>query len=70
MSVKLSMPQRALLDDLKRSGERGVLKSTSYGPASVLVSVGHAKWARKYNNGATGTLVITERGINFLNGVL
>ncbi|AEG53137.1 hypothetical protein [Sinorhizobium meliloti] len=70
MSIKLSMPQRALLDELKRAGEKGVFKSVSYGPASVLVSVGHAKWARKFDNGNTGTLVITPRGINFLNGVL
>ncbi len=70
MSVKLSMPQRSLLDELKRAGERGVFKSATHGPASVLVSLNLAQWLRKFGNGATGTLIITPRGNDFINGVL
>jgi len=68
MSIKLTAPQAALLHELEEDCQRGVFKSTGYGPATMLVSLGYASWARKYNNGQTGTLVITERGQSFRKG--
>jgi hypothetical protein len=68
MSVKLTAPQAALLQALGAAGKTGVIKSTSYGPADALVSYGYALWLRKYSNGKTGQLAITERGSAFRRG--
>lgn len=68
MSIKLTTPQAGLLHELEDAGKKGVFKSTAYGPATILVSLGYASWVRKYNNGQTGTLVITDRGLAFRRG--
>jgi hypothetical protein len=70
MTVKLTMPQANLLSEIQLKGDKGVIKSMAYTPANVLVSSGFATWARRYNNGATGLLVITERGKAFKRGEL
>lgn len=70
MSIKLSLPQRSLLDEAAKSKSTGVLKSIAYGPAVALVGMGYARWAIKHSNGLTGMLVITEKGRNFRSGSL
>lgn len=68
MTIRLSSPQAVLLSELMSAGDRGVFKSTGYGPASMLITLGFAKWLRKYDNGRSGTLVITKAGIEFKQG--
>ncbi|WP_425962677.1 hypothetical protein [Rhizobium nepotum] len=70
MTIRLSAPQASLLRDIYKAGSRGVFKSTSYTPADILVANAYAKWARKFDNGRSGTLVITKRGIDFSEGRL
>lgn len=70
MSVKLSMPQAELLSSAFKAGEKGVLKPTGFTPAVSLVTMGFARWARKYNNGREGQLVITDKGVRFKEGRL
>jgi hypothetical protein len=70
MTIRLSAPQASLLRDIYKAGQSGVFKSTSYGPASMLITVGYAKWVRKFDNGRLGTLVITQKGADFSEGRL
>lgn len=70
MSVKLTLPQAVLLGTLQAAGNHGVFKSTTYTPAENLVAMGFARWAAKFNNGTSGRLVITDKGIKFRNGEL
>lgn len=70
MSIKLTLPQATLLGELAASGKQGVFKATAYTPAEHLVSMGFAKWAKRFNNGRTGCLVITEKGAAFRRGEL
>ncbi len=69
MTVRLTLPQATLLGELQAAGTRGLFKSTSYTPADILVTVGYARWARKFDNGRSGCLVITQKGQDFRAGV-
>lgn len=66
--IELSAPQNELLHQIKLSGQRGTLKSTTFGPAENLVRIGYARWERKLDNGRMGMLVITSKGVAAVNG--
>lgn len=68
MTIRLTQPQASLLADLQSAGSRGIFKSCSYTPADILVTVGYARWARKFDNGRSGCLVITAKGTAFREG--
>lgn len=68
MTIRLSQPQATLLTELHSAGSRGVFKSTGYTPAENLVTGGYARWTRKFDNGRSGCLVITAKGIEFKEG--
>lgn len=65
MSLKITRPQSALLQQLRVAGDRGVFKAQNYTPAEMLVRDGLAKWEAKYFGG-TGKLVITSAGRQFV----
>lgn len=69
MTVRITAPQAELLAQLHAAGSKGVFKSTAYTPADILVTVGYARWARKFDNGRSGCLVITQKGQDFRAGV-
>ncbi|SON54300.1 hypothetical protein HDIA_0759 [Hartmannibacter diazotrophicus] len=62
MTIRMTKPQTALLGELNRNGDKGVIKSTSDGSACALVESGHAIWQQKYSGNRTGLLVITPIG--------
>jgi hypothetical protein len=66
MTVRLTKPQGVLLAELNSAGTKGLFKSTTYTPADILVTVGYARWTRKFDNGRSGNLVITAKGEEFL----
>lgn len=68
MAIVLTTPQATLLGELQAAGDAGVFKSTGYTPAQVLIRLGLARWVRKFNNGTSGCLVITEKGLKFRRG--
>lgn len=68
MTVRITQPQAQLLANLHAAGPTGVFKPTSYTPADILVTLGYAKWMRKFDNGRCGCLVITQKGIDFRLG--
>ncbi len=70
MTIRLSQPQATLLTEIHSAGSKGVFKSTAYSPAENLVSMGYARWTRKFDNGRSGCLVITAKGIEFKEGVV
>lgn len=70
MVVKLTKPQSVLLGELQAAGNSGVFKSTAYTPAESLVTMGYAKWGNKFNNGTSGRLLITDKGLKFRRGEL
>ncbi|NSZ63463.1 hypothetical protein G6L16_008935 [Agrobacterium tumefaciens] len=70
MTIRLSQPQATLLTELRSAGSKGVFKSTAYSPADNLVTIGYARWLRKYDNGRSGCLVITQKGVEFKEGRL
>jgi hypothetical protein len=70
MTIRLSQPQAVLLTELRSAGSKGVFKSTAYSPADHLVAMGYAKWSRKFDNGRSGCLVITPKGVAFKEGRL
>lgn len=64
MSIKLTMPQAELLQQLRAAGKQGIFKDVRHTPSEYLVQHGFARWERRYSGG-TGKLVITDAGREF-----